>query len=114
MTQTQHAARAATVMRDLVIIQTHVANAFDFTLEGLLSEGRGEPLVTIRQLAMYLCREITNATVTDIAIAFHKKNHGTITFAHATIPNKLLTDEKLSAKLPKIKRAIEAAMECRS
>lgn len=113
MTQTQHATRAAEVMRDLVIIQTHVANAFGFTIEGLLKPGRGEPLVTIRQLAIYLCREITSATLLDIAIAFRKKNHGTVVFAHATIPNKLLTDRKLNARLPKIRKAIEAAMENR-
>lgn len=113
MTQTQHATRAAAVMRDLVTIQTHVANAFGYTVDGLLAVGRREPLVTHRQIAMWLCREITGASYPDIAIAFRKGNHMTALFAHQVVPNKLLTHAEMRIKLPKIKKAIAAALENR-
>ena len=62
-------------------IQTVVSEYFGVDPADLVSEKRTKELVLPRQIAMYLCREMTQMSFANIAQAFNKQNHTTIIHA---------------------------------
>ncbi|MCG9128759.1 chromosomal replication initiator protein DnaA, partial [Candidatus Poribacteria bacterium] len=72
-------------------IQELVTEHFQLTNGDLTSAKRTKVLVYPRQIAMYLCRELTQLSLIDIAEAFNRQNHRTITYACEQI-EKLLED----------------------
>ena len=65
-------------------IQTVVSEYFGVDAAELVSEKRTKELVLPRQIAMYLCREMTQMSFANIAQAFNKQNHTTIIHAWHT------------------------------
>ncbi len=63
-----------------VILQA-ASKLFGFGPEELLSSSRTRPLVTARQIAMYVCRELTDLSFPQIAKAFGKSDHTTVIHA---------------------------------
>jgi len=61
-------------------IQEQTAAAFGLDVDQLLSASRAEPVAWPRQVAMYLARELTDATLPAIGRAFGK-NHSTVVHA---------------------------------
>jgi chromosomal replication initiator protein len=74
-------------------IQTKTAAAFDLDQTQFISPGRGRRLVYARQIAMYLCRELTTLSLPAIADQFGGRDHTTVLHAHRKIKNLILTDE---------------------
>lgn len=74
-------------------IQELVAEHFQLKDNDLTSAKRTKFLVYPRQIAMYLCRELTQLSLIDIAEAFNRQNHRTITYACEQI-EKLLEDDE--------------------
>jgi chromosomal replication initiator protein len=68
------------VTSDLVVAVA--AEYFDFTPEEIRSSSRSRPLVTARQMAMYLCRELTDLSLPKIGERFGGRDHSTV--VHAT------------------------------
>ena len=54
---------------------------YDFSTEELLGMSRRRPLVTARQVGMYVCRELTDMSYPSIARAFGGRDHSTIIYA---------------------------------
>ena len=75
-------------------IQKVVAEHFQLSNDDLISPKRTKVLVFPRQIAMYLCRELTQLSLLDIADAFNRQNHRTITYAYEQI-EKLLEDKEI-------------------
>ncbi|MDE0086203.1 MAG: chromosomal replication initiator protein DnaA [Candidatus Poribacteria bacterium] len=75
-------------------IQKIVAEHFQLNSDDLTSPKRTKVLVFPRQIAMYLCRELTQLSLLDIAEAFNRQNHRTITYAYEQI-EKLLEDKEI-------------------
>jgi chromosomal replication initiator protein len=65
---------------------------FDLSREELLSASRTRPLVIARQIAMYVCRELTDLSFPQIAKAFGKSDHTTV--IHAVQKIEKLMGEK--------------------
>jgi chromosomal replication initiator protein len=59
-----------------IIIRT-TAHSFGFATEDLLSSSRRQPLVLSRQIAMYLCRELTDLSLPKIGEHFNR-DHTTV------------------------------------
>ena len=78
-------------------IQQVVAEHFQLTSDDITSTKRTKILVFPRQIAMYLCRELTQLSLLDIAEAFHRQNHRTITYAHEQVEKQL--EDKETKKL---------------
>ena len=95
--------------RRIAQIKKIVAEHFGHTLEEMDSMARHEPLATRRQLAMALAREHTDASLPDIARAFKRIDHNTISHAVQVIPGKLKTDPKLRIGHDSIQRKIKIA-----
>ena len=67
------------VTADLVI--SVAAQYFDVTADEICSPSRSRPLVTARQMAMYLCRELTDDSLPRIGSRFGGRDHSTVLYA---------------------------------
>ena len=75
----------------LIIGQT--AAYFGLTIEELTGPSRGRHLVMARQIAMYLCRELTELSLPKIGAQFGNRDHTTVMYAERKI-NQLLAERR--------------------
>ncbi len=75
------------VTAGLIIAQT--ASYFGFTIEDLCGPSRTRALVTARQIAMYLCRELTQLSLPKIGQQFGGRDHTTVMNADRRIRKDL-------------------------
>lgn len=71
----------------LVIAQT--AAYFNLTIEDLCGTSRSRTLVTARQIAMYLCRELTDLSLPKIGQEFGGRDHTTVMHANKKISEQM-------------------------
>jgi chromosomal replication initiator protein len=62
-------------------IQRATARYYDVELVDLIGKGRSKEVVVARQVAMYLCRELTANSFPDIGQRFGGKDHSTVMHA---------------------------------
>lgn len=67
------------------LIMSETADYFGITLEELTGTSRTHVLVTARQIAMYLCRELTDMSLPKIGQLFGGKDHTTVMHADRKI-----------------------------
>ncbi len=67
------------------LIMEEVADYFSLSVEELCSGSRNRPLVTARQIAMYLARELTEMSLPRIGKAFGGRDHTTVMHAKSKI-----------------------------
>ncbi len=75
----------------LIIAQT--AGYFGLSIEELTGPSRGRHLVMARQIAMYLCRELTPLSLPKIGAQFGNRDHTTVMYADRKI-EKLLAERR--------------------
>jgi chromosomal replication initiator protein len=75
-------------------IQRAVAAHYDIRVADMSSSQRPRSIAVPRQVAMYLCRELTPASLPDIGSAFDK-THATVLHAHKTIRGRMDVDTDL-------------------
>ncbi len=73
------AARPRPITADLVLDET--AKMFGFTIDEVCGKSRRRPLVTARQIGMYVMRELTDFSYPRIAEAFGGRDHTTVMYA---------------------------------
>jgi chromosomal replication initiator protein len=66
-------------------IMAQTADYFDLTMEDLCGASRSRVLVTARQIAMYLCRELTELSLPKIGQLFGGRDHTTVMHADRKI-----------------------------
>ncbi|MDD5286031.1 MAG: chromosomal replication initiator protein DnaA [Desulfuromonadaceae bacterium] len=88
------------------LIQKNVADYFDLKLTDLKSEKRLKNLVNARQIAIWLCRDMTKSSYPDIGLKFGGKDHSTIIHSFKKIDKALITDPKLSKIVDEIKHIL--------
>ena len=76
-------------------IQKAVAGYFRLKISDLKSSTRTKAIVVPRQIAMYLCRQLTNLSLMEIADAFGRQDHTTILHANNRIEESIRTDAEL-------------------
>ncbi len=87
---------AEVVLKDLItdqagpeitstIIMMQTASYFGLTVDELCGSSRSRVLVTARQIAMYLCRELTDLSLPKIGQAFGGRDHTTVMHADRKI-----------------------------
>ncbi len=74
-------------------IQKIVTDHFQLNDDDLTSSKRTKAIAFPRQIAMYLCRELTQLSLLDIAEAFHRQNHTTIIHACSQVEKQLENEE---------------------
>ena len=76
-------------------IQKAVASYFRLKISDLKSSTRTKAVVVPRQIAMYLCRQLTNLSLMEIADAFGRQDHTTILHANNRIEESIRADAEL-------------------
>ena len=74
-------------------IMAQTAAYFGLTIEDLCSASRSRVLVTARQIAMYLCRELTELSLPKIGQQFGGRDHTTVMHADRKI-RKLMSERR--------------------
>ncbi|MCE9608740.1 MAG: chromosomal replication initiator protein DnaA [Chthoniobacter sp.] len=86
----EEARRAITIDQ----IQRRVAEHFDVRLADMTSKRRPANIAFPRQIAMYLARELTKISLSEIGDAFGGRDHGTVLHAHRLVKARMLKDDK--------------------
>ena len=89
------------------IIQKVVAEEYGLTLNDLKGKKRSASIVKPRQMAIYLCRELTEYSLTEIGEFFGGRDHATVIHSHRTIEEKIRSDTYLYTALEKLKQKIK-------
>ncbi len=87
-------------------IQEVVCTQFHVKLTELKSRRRSKTLVHPRQIAMYLCRELTDASYPEIGRQFGGKDHTTIIHACRQVAKAKETDTTLQTTIDTLKEQI--------
>jgi chromosomal replication initiator protein len=80
-------------------IQRAVAEAFDVRLADMSSKRRPASIAFPRQIAMYLARELTQASFTEIGQAFGGRDHGTVIHACKLVGGRMTDDGALRSRV---------------
>jgi len=83
-----------------------VANYYSIPEEALKSKRRIKKLVLPRQLAMYLSRELTAASLNDIGNRFGGKDHTTVLHAISKIKKMIASDDEITSQADRITELI--------
>jgi chromosomal replication initiator protein len=86
----EQARRAVTIEQ----IQRKVAEHFDVRLADMTSKRRPANIAFPRQVAMFLSRELTNCSLSDIGDAFGGKDHGTVIHACKLVKRRIEEHEQ--------------------
>ncbi len=86
-------------------IQKEVAKYYDITIEELKGRRRVQTIVVPRQIAMYLARELTDASFPKIGSDFGGKDHTTVIHAFEKIKKLVETDEKTKQQIKELKKS---------
>ncbi|CUH95766.1 Chromosomal replication initiator protein DnaA [Propionispora sp. 2/2-37] len=90
------------------LIQEIVASYFKIKIEELLAKKRTRNVAYPRQIAMYLCRELTDTSLPRIGEMFGGRDHTTVIHAHDKITRERNEDVKLSNTLKELIKRIES------
>jgi len=88
------------------LIQKTVADYFDLKVAELKSEKRLKNIVQARQIAIWLCRDMTKSSYPDIGLKFGGKDHSTIIHSYKKIEKALASEPKLSKIIEEIRRIL--------
>ena len=89
------------------IIQKAVADYYSLGINDLKGKKRNRKVVYPRQLSMYICREMTDFSLTEIGEFYGGKDHTTVMHSIKKIEEELLTDPKLDSTIESLKRQIK-------
>jgi chromosomal replication initiator protein len=109
--------RATQVLADLLsenqprpitpqLILEEAAAQFGFTVEEVKSKHRQRPLVTARQIAMYVMRELTELSYPNIAREFGGRDHTTVIHAVEKIGALMSKDRQIYDQVTRLMKAV--------
>ena len=88
------------------LILKKVAEYYKIRVEDFTSKKRTKQIAYPRQIAMYLCRELTNLSLPKIGELFGGRDHSTVIHACDKIAEELRTDHTLQVTVNKIKSSL--------
>jgi len=89
------------------IIQKVVADFYSLSSNDLKGKKRNQKIAYPRQLSMYICREMTDFSTTEIGEAFGGRDHTTVMHSIDKIQGLLITDPSLDSTIENLKRQIK-------
>lgn len=112
------AALADTALRDILpgfenrkitidLIQQVVADYYSISLDSLLSQRRTMEITYPRQIAMYLCKEMTESSLKSIGRSFGGRDHTTVISACKKIASDIERDAKLPLVIEDLEKRIK-------
>lgn len=85
-----------------------VADHFNLDKEALLSEKRTKTITIPRQICMYLCDELTNLTLNEIATKLKRQNHSTVIHGINKIKKDVIVDKELENTIQVLKKKLNS------
>lgn len=82
------------------------ASSFDFSVEEVKGKSRRQPLVLCRQVAMYLCRDLTDLSLPKIGSQFGDRDHTTVIHSIDKIRSLLQTDREVFDRVNKLSQQL--------
>jgi chromosomal replication initiator protein len=82
---------------------------FGTTIEDLVGQSRSRVLVNARQVAMYLCRELTDLSLPRIGQAFGGRDHTTVMHSDRKIRQQMAERRSLYNQIAELTKQIKAA-----
>jgi len=98
---------ASTTNLSIETIQKAVADTYSLSVNDLKGKKRNQKIVYPRQLAMYICREMTDFSTTEIGEAFGGRDHTTVMHSIEKIKGLFITDPSLDTSVESLKRTIK-------
>jgi chromosomal replication initiator protein len=94
--------------RDITVemIQKQVAEYFKIKVMDLKSEKRQKNLIIPRQIAIYLCRDLTKSSYPEIGEKFGGKDHSTIIHSFKKIERLLISDFELKGTVEILRKGL--------
>ncbi len=89
------------------VIQRTVADYFNLSPNELKGKKRTRQVAFPRQIAMYIARDITEASMTDIGLEFGGRDHTTVMHACQRVESRMRTDPTLEDVLQTLNRRIK-------
>ena len=108
-----------TVMKDLMLTEeanvvapteiiSHTAQYFELTVEDLYGSSRSQTIALARQIAMYLCRELTNLSLPKIGQLFGNRDHTTVMYANKKISDLMKERRSIYNQVTELTHRIKA------
>ncbi len=91
---------------DIHRIQKIVSEYFQISVEDIRSKKRSSNISFPRQIAMYLCREMTSESFPKIGTEFGGKDHSTVMHSVEKIENEIKVNKDLANIIEKLKKDI--------
>lgn len=98
--------QVATDQNNIRRIQKSVASFYKISFDDIKSKKRTAGLAIPRQVAMYLCRKLTNEPFERIGIEFGGKNHATVMHACNKIIESMKVDNNLKEAIDNIEKQL--------
>ena len=100
--------RGSAQIRDskIEVIQQHVARKFGMQVEELNQRSTTRVVALPRQLAMYLAKQLTDASLVEIGSHFGGKHHTTVMYSIAKIDHLRRTDPAVSLAIDTLLRSL--------
>ena len=109
MGKTVNIALAKEVLRPLIntedriitasLIQETVAQYYQLKVDDLKSKNNSKPIVRPRQVAMYLCKKLTDSSLPEIGKSFGGKHHSTVIHSISRVEDSLKHDPILQNEI---------------
>ena len=84
-------------------IKRTVASYYNISVEALTSKIRTSYITTARHIAMYLCRNLLNISLTEIGRNFSNRDHSTVISSCNKVDKLLKTDETYRKAVEELK-----------
>jgi len=88
-------------------IQKAVAEQFGMSIAELKEKNNARDLVAARQMAMYLARTLTGASLPEIARSFGGRHHTTVIYAVRRVLERSQSDRNLRIALAKLQNTLK-------
>ncbi len=102
--------RAATMAE----IQSRTASMFGISSQALIGLDRRPAVAFARQVAMYLTRELTGASLPTIGTEFGGRNHSTVLHAHRRVTREIAKGSDAARKVLELRALLESFVPDRS
>lgn len=94
--------------RPTVQIQEIVSLSYGIHPKHMVSRERTQPTAWVRQIAMYLTRELTKRSLPEIGRAFGGRDHTTVIHAIRKVEKRMAEDCLVAADIAALRKALRA------
>jgi chromosomal replication initiator protein len=88
-------------------IQRTVCEYFNIPEDLIRAKTRKQEIVSVRQIAMFLAKDLTNSSLKTIGLHFGGRDHSTVIHAYQSVEDQMRIDPKYQAHVLQIRRRLQ-------